>query len=299
MTFRWTLDAAKPGWPVGLDDLDDPPERLWVEGRLPAAGAPVAAVVGTRQADDDALAFAYRLGTELSADGVVVLSGGARGVDAAAHQGAVDAGGAPTVAVAAMGLDQPPGRTQATLFEAILDAGGAVVTELPPEVPAEPFRFLERNRLVAAWAGATVVVQAPVRSGALSTARVARELGRPVLAVPAAPWDVRGGGVLGLLHRGHGRVCGGADDVLAALGMAPARRAPGTSDDPVAAAPRAPSDPDARRLLSALSSRPRHPDELARATGLAVDRIHRALLLLLLDGAVVERAGGRWARTPG
>lgn len=314
------VDVDHPAWPVGLADLAAPPACLFVEGPLPDPARPAVALVGTRTADPDGLDLAQGLARSLAAAGIVVVSGGARGIDAAAHRGALQGAAGSTVVVLAMGLDQPVPSRQSDLLRAVRAGGGAVVTEHPPDVPAAPFRFLERNRLVAAWASATVLVQAPARSGALSTAAWARELGRPVLAVPAAPWDRLAAGNLRLLAECRARLCRGVDDVLAALddglgpggdwglpGTAQVPGGPGSSHRAGATRtadrgsvrrrpPPPPDDPDARAVLAVLTRRPRHPDELVARLGLPAPRLQRALLLLALAGRAEEREGGRWAR---
>ena len=163
---------------------------------------PRVAIVGSRRADPEACHFAFTLGRVLAASGVTVVSGGAFGIDAAAHRGALAAGASGrTLAVIGSGLDHLYPPAHLPLFEAIVRQG-AVLSHLPDEVPPLPHLFLERNGLIAALATAVVVVQAPVRSGALSTARAALELGRPLWVCPAAPWDVRGQGNAHLLARG-------------------------------------------------------------------------------------------------
>jgi len=193
------LTPAASRWPPRLDGIRSPPAQVLVRGKVPDWSRMVA-VVGTRASDPEGENFAYALGAALSRAGYVVLSGGARGIDSAAHLGALSESGA-TVAVLATGLDQPYPRSNAQLFDQI-SVHGALISEVHGEVPPHPGRFLRRNVLVAALAKLIVVVQAPNRSGALATARAARRLGRPVLVVPAAPWDVRGRGGLGLIAKG-------------------------------------------------------------------------------------------------
>ena len=248
------------------------------------------AIVGTRAADVEALELAHDLAADLCAAGCVVISGGARGIDAAAHEGALSTGGR-TVAVLASGFVPAYPPEHARLF-ARIEASGALVSEHPDGTPPRAGLFLQRNRLVAALGRAVVVVQAPARSGALSTASWARSLGRPVLVVPAAPWDPRGVGCLSLLRSGAS-VCAGARDVLSVCAF-PARPCGANADDQVAVMHEE-LDADGRRILRALGARARHVDELVRATGWEVARIQRALLCLLLSGCVEERAGARWA----
>ncbi len=282
-------DAA---WPAGLLQLSNPPAGLRIAGVLAPLGRAVA-VVGTRHADDDGLDFARRLGFELTEAGCVVVSGGARGINRAAHEGALEAGG-PTVAVLATGFGRPYPPGHGPLFERIARAG-ALVSEHPDDTPPRAGRFLERNRLVAAMTRLVVVVQAPVRSGALSTAAWARRLGRPVFAVPASPWDPRGAGCLALLRQG-GAICTRARDVLsvAALGLGePPRRGSCLTENSSRSVD---LDADGKAVMSSLGPRGRHVDEIARTVGLPVARVQHALLELRLLGLIKEQGSGRYAR---
>lgn len=265
------------------------PTQLHVRGDLPSLACAVA-IVGTRAADDDGLAFTSRLAGELAQAGVVVVSGGARGIDSAAHRGALSVGGR-TVAVLASGLDAPYPPENAPLFEAIVQGRGALVSELPDGVAPHPGQFLRRNRLVAAAVQAVVVVQAPARSGALATARWAQRLGKTLFCVPHAPWDPRGEGCLALLVQGA-RVCAGARDVLKVA--APGALLPGLLLDP----PCLPDLPSAERaVLAALGRTAAHVDDLAVRSGVPIARLQHALCVLMLAGAAVDRGGGRWSRT--
>jgi DNA processing protein len=282
--------------PTGLADLPAPPERLFVVGSMPEARA--VAIVGTRAADPEQLAFTRRLAAELAGAGIVVVSGGALGIDAAAHRGALDVDGI-TVAVLASSLVHAYPPEHATLFEQIATRGALLCEH--EDVPAHRGRFLQRNRLVAAMTDATVVVQAPVQSGALSTAAIARQLGRHVLAVPSAPWDLRSAGSTALLAAGA-RVCRGARDVLDALELAPPEPRLPRRSRPREVQQRAPTvvalhfEGDAAHLHAALTATPAHRDELALRTGLDVPRLQRALLELLLAGAATEHPDGRIVR---
>lgn len=288
-------------FPKGLSELDHPPEALFVAGTWPTE-RPAVAVVGTRAADPEHRRFAHELAAELARAGVLVVSGGALGIDAAAHRGALEAG-AETVAVLASGLVQAYPPEHAPLFEQIATQG-AVVCEREDTTP-HPGRFLERNRLVAAITRATVVVQAPARSGALSTAAIARQLGRWVLAVPSAPWDRRSAGSTALLTRGA-LACLGARQVLEVLER-PLPDPVKTKSAPKVArrmkAPttkRAPATPsfegDTATLFAVLTATPTHRDELVARSGLDVPRMQRALLELVLAGAANEHPDGRVVR---
>lgn len=284
-------------WPSPLRDLRTPPTELHVLGELPPWRRAVA-IVGTRRCDSEAADFARGLAAELGRAGCAIVSGGALGIDAAAHIGALRAQ-APTVAVLATGVEAPyPPAHRASLFVELRERG-ALLSEVDGEVPAHPGRFLARNRIVAGLAKVVVVVQAPRRSGALSTAAEARTLGRPVLVVPSAPWDLRGQGGAALLAQGLARPCPGARAVLEALGD-PALGGPAPGG-PVRVRPRRALPPglddDGALLWRALGSVPRHSDELVAITELPNDRVQRALLGLLLAGAIDERPGARYVRS--
>jgi DNA processing protein len=287
------LRPSEPNWPKQLQALENPPTELRLCGQLPELHGAVA-VVGTRAADDDALDFATDLGAELAAAGRTVISGGAIGIDAAAHRGALKAGGA-TLAVLANGFDPPFPRGHARLFEEIVAAGGALLSELEDGYPAERWTFLSRNRLIAALAEAVIVVQAPVRSGALSTAAAGARLKRRVLTVPYAPWDRRGEGCVWLLRQGA-EICTSSRDVLSvrAHGTGPARRSVLPHEEKPFHVGQL--DSEVRAVWDALGRRPRHPDDLAATLGLPIMSVQRFLLELLLQGAVVELAPGRYAR---
>jgi DNA processing protein len=222
------LEPGSTEWPRQLDALSPPLASLRVAGRLPPG--PTVAIVGTRSADPEAEDFARAMAAFLAERGCVVVSGGARGIDAAAHRGALEAGGS-TVAVLGTGLRYAYPREHGPLLSEIARCG-ALVTEASDEVSPRPGLFLRRNRIVAALARTVVVVQAPLRSGALSTAAHAAALERPVWAVPAAPWDARGLGGLTLLAQGKALLCTDGDAVLAATLAAPATPASGPLEVP-------------------------------------------------------------------
>jgi DNA processing protein len=285
------LRPSDPCWPPSLGALAEPPSLVRVRGALPDLTGAVA-IVGTRYASDDALELSFELARALAAGGRVVVSGGARGIDAAAHRGALEAGGR-TLCVLASGFAPAYPPEHAALFEAIA-ARGALLSERDDGPPRGPL-FLRRNRLIAALADVTVVVQAPVRSGALSTAAHARALGRPVLAVPHPPWDPRGAGCLELL-RGSALICTSAADVLSVP-------APGTSEIPESDRGLPQNsfdvehlDDDSRAVWRALRRRAQHADNLATRLDLPIMSVHQALTQLLIAGLAVERAPGRYAR---
>ncbi len=211
------LDPGDDDYPAALGALATlgwrraPP--LYVRGTLPSG--PALAVVGTRRSTPQAEAFAEALVRELSSTGIAIGSGGARGIDAAAHRAALEARGR-TFVVTTGSLDEPYPPEHAGLFEDVLEAGGAVLSLEPDGAERVTAQFLRRNHVLAALCHAALVVEAPHRSGARHTARVARSLGRPVLAVPHAPWSHSGAGCAQLLRAGATPVTSPAD-VLAVL----------------------------------------------------------------------------------
>lgn len=269
------LRPGEAGYPAGLRDLRDPPRVLFVRGELPVTGGAVA-IVGSRAASPYGIARAGVLAADLARLGHTVVSGLARGVDAAAHRGALDGGGR-SVAILPGGLDAVTPRHHAALAESLCARGG-LASELASGPPPHPWTFLERNRIIAALAAVTVVVEAAVRSGALATAAAARRLRRPVLAVPGDVDRETCRGTHALIRAGAG-LCECAGDVVRALG--------GAAGD--AAAPHG-------RLRAALRATPRTADELAAAAGLPVEEVLALLLELEWAGAAEPLPGQRWRR---
>ncbi|WP_456820839.1 DNA-processing protein DprA [Cellulomonas sp. URHB0016] len=280
-------------WPRGLDDLgDERPFCLWVRGTTDIARAWLSSValVGSRAATTYGERVAFDLSEGLTRRGATVLSGGAYGIDAAAHRGSLAAGG-PTSVVLAGGVDRAYPAGNARLFAAVLDGGGSVVAELGPGRLPTKSRFLQRNRLIAAGSRATVVVEAAWRSGAMSSAHHAARLLRPVGAVPGPVTSAASAGCHRLLRDGVAVCVTDADEVAELAGAA------GTAliDDPVEP-PRAGDGLDAvtRRVLEALPLRvPADLVSVAASAGVTAGEARAALGLLELDGAAT-RSGAGW-----
>jgi DNA processing protein len=222
-----------PGYPALLREVYAPPPVLWMRGRLAGDEGPCSvAVVGSRAATPLGRGLARAMARELAGAGVTVVSGLARGIDAEAHLGALAAGGR-TVAVLGSGLDRLYPPEHAALARAI-EKDGVLVSEFP--LGTRPFKgnFPRRNRVIAGWAQATVVVEAGARSGALSTARAALDEGREVMAVPGHPSQPAAEGTNALIRDGAALVRG-AGDVLAELGLAPPGDDPAPADAVLAA----------------------------------------------------------------
>jgi len=287
------VTPADPDWPAGLTDLPDPPAQLLVRGTRPSFRSAVA-IVGTRYASEDGLAFARKLARTLSAAGIVVVSGGAAGIDSAAHLGALD-GGTPTGAVLATGLIDAYPKQNTKLFAAVA-RNGVLMCEHDRKPQARGWIFLRRNRLIAALAQALVVVQAPVRSGALATARLAIGLKRRVFAVPSAPWDPRGTGCLQLLRRGA-EICSSAADILSLPTLEHAGHGGRFTEahSPVKDA----NDlhnlgPSARHVWRHLRRGACHPDGISTALDMKAGEVQEALLTLVLCGLCRQRADGNY-----
>src|SRR3954471_23793190 len=221
--FRWVA-RSDPGFPPRLRAIHDPPPGLFLRGAAPLdlLRRTSVAVVGARACSSYGESVATTLGHELAAAGVVIVSGLARGVDAAAHRGALETG--TTVAVLGCGIDRDYPRTHAALAAAIAERG-LIVSEYPPGVEPAPWRFPARNRIVAGLAAATVVVEARERSGALITADLALDEGREVLAVPGEITSQLSRGSNHLLRLGATPLTDPLD-VIEALGIEPQPAAP-------------------------------------------------------------------------
>ncbi|HEY6910929.1 MAG TPA: DNA-processing protein DprA [Myxococcales bacterium] len=311
----WALEAAAAAgarvvlqddaaYPARLRQLANAPELLYVRGRL-APASRSAAVVGSRDADEEALGIARAFGEALARAGVQVISGGARGIDTAAHEGACEGPGA-TVAVLGSGIDVDYPRENAQLFRRIARGGGAVISELPPGSPPAAGNFPRRNRIVAALADAVVVVRAGLRSGALITADHAAGLGRPIFAVPGSARDLLAEGPNALLRSKAARPAPGPLELLQAMGWAPGEAAARTGAAPPASEPSGAAvalteaappeaqvlDQDSARLWALLDERtPAHVDDLAHRSQMPAMQALRKLAELELKGMVVQRPG--------
>lgn len=284
------VTSACSGYPARLRDLPDAPVQFRIVGELPDLRRAIA-IVGTRRADDEALDFAYSLARAAVLDGLVVVSGGAVGVDRAAHEGAIDGGGR-TVVVLPTGLDTPYPRANHELFARAVEAG-CLLTEAEDGAAARAGRFLKRNRLIAALGGSTVVVQAPARSGALSTARFARRLSRQVFAVPASPWDPRGSGNLGLI-RGGARICAGPSDVLSESAPRGGGRVAATATTNENTHDFSNLTQSEQTIIQSLTGRARHAEDLCQRTGIPAFEVQQSILQLLVRGLIEEKPGGRY-----
>lgn len=288
---RWLEGASLP---ARLFAIRHPPERLFLHGNLPSG--PSVGVVGTRHPTAEAVEFAEKLSSWLASRGVAIISGGAKGIDAAAHRGALAASGA-TLVVAASSLDCPFPADHAGLYAEVLARGGGYLSRFEYGVPARRHAFLDRNGILVSLCDAVVLVEAPFKSGARNAMAWARELQRPSFVVPSAPWNPRGRGCVLELQLGA-RALGEPAELLDYLGVPregdPAPVAAGApANVPAPLPPGLTGDRElACAVLEALARGARHADEVADALGLGLPRVKYALLLLMLSGDVHQGPGG-------
>jgi DNA processing protein len=303
------LFLNEPDYPPMLALLEDAPAVLAVLGGRGAFAPRGIALVGSRNASVNGQRLAEALAEELAAAGLVVVSGLARGIDAAAHEGALRSG--LTIACVAGGIDMPYPPEHAPLQQRIVECGGAVVAEMPPGTAPQSRLFIRRNRIIAGLALGVVVVEAAVRSGALITARIGQDAHRELFAVPGSPLDPRCRGANDLIRQGA-HLVETAADVLAHLPDHPGRE--GLARLPLFARE---SPPDGRAeqpevwprsaevmllpasahetVLHLLSPSPTSVDDLARRCQLPPATVQTALLDLELAGRVEVLAGNRVA----
>ncbi len=280
-----------PGYPAALMDMPDAPPILWALGYAGLLARPMVGMVGARNASSLGLRMARSLAGALGQAGQVVVSGLARGIDAAAHEAALDAG---TVAVQAGGIDVIYPEENAGLHARIRDRG-CIVGEQPWGLEPQARHFPLRNRIVAGLSRALIVVEAAAKSGSLITARDAADLGREVMAVPGHPFDARAAGCNHLLRDGATLVRSAAD-VMEALALPrPAAR----RDIPAPVAPtRALPETAALhgRILARLGPSPLPEDMLIRDLAVPPAAVAPALLTLEMEGRIERQAGGMLAR---
>lgn len=280
---------GEPEYPARLGMIDDAPPLLAVRGALAALGRPMVAMVGSRNASAAGIRFAERIARALGEADLVVASGLARGIDAAAHRASLETG---TVAVLAGGQDRVYPEEHVPLLEALLPRGAAV-TEMPfGWVPRAP-DFPRRNRLISGLAVGVVVVEAARRSGSLITARFALEQGREVFAVPGSPLDPRAEGTNGLIKQGA-TVVTTVEDILAVL--APILGRPFdlslAEDETAPAATGAPEAALRARIVELLGPAPVSLDDLARLSGAPPGIVRVVLLELELAGRLERHGAG-------
>ena len=292
------LAATDPRYPAQLlAAIPMAPAVLWVKGDPQALSAPQIAMVGARRCTAVGAMTARQFATWFARAGVGVTSGLARGIDAASHSGALDAQGL-TVAVCAHGLDQIYPAEHAALAQRIV-AQGALVSEFPPGTVPRRAHFPQRNRLISGLALGTVVVEAALKSGSLSTASWAADQGREVFAVPGSVHSPVSAGCHRLIRDGA-KLVETPEEVLAELRLPLINQSlennPGPAGQRALARPRL--DKPLEILLDAVGFGPTGVDELVIRTGLPGESVASMLLILELEGLIAAEAGGRYSRTP-
>ncbi|WP_022835961.1 DNA-processing protein DprA [Salisaeta longa] len=297
-------------FPARLQQIYDPPAFLWMRGTLTAADERGIAIVGTRRCTDYGRQVAHQLATGLARRGFTIVSGLAYGIDAAAHQAALDVGGR-TIAVLGSGIDNiyPP---KHTAMARAIAAQGALLSELPLGAAPDASNFPERNRIVSGLTLGTIVVESHAKGGSLITARMATEQNREVFAVPGAVGKSSSVGTNRLIQRGHAKLVLSVDDVIDELALVlpadalppSAGRAstPDASDtdasatDASTAAPTPDLPPNEQALYDALSTTPVHIDSLCATLDLTPAEALVPLLQLEFKGLVKQLAGKQFRR---
>jgi DNA processing protein len=296
-------------YPANLLPFDDAPPLLFVRGALRPDDTFSVAIVGSRRAMLYGRNQAIQFARAFAERRLVVVSGGAAGIDTAAHRGALDVGGR-TIAVLGCGVDVSYPAENRSLFAQIVERGGAVISEFPLGTTPEPWRFPARNRIIAGMTRGTVVVESPKDSGALITARNALDYGREVWAIPGPVDSGRSRGCHQLIQDGAG-LADSPNDVLAALGLPIDSAAPhpkAVMDDAatpaesrqVALSPPPKSavnlTPDEERLVAQFDLTPRHLDDASAAAGLSASQATVAATMLEMKGLVRRQPGNLFAR---
>ncbi len=283
------LTEDDPAYPAKLAEIDDAPPLIWTLGDPALAARPCLAMVGARNASSLGLRMARKLAAELGEEGYTIVSGLARGIDAAAHQASLATG---TIAVLAGGVDDLYPRENAELGTAI-GQQGLRLSEMPIGLSPQARHFPRRNRLISGLAEAVIVIEAASKSGSLITARDALDQGRDVMAVPGHPFDARASGC-NMLIRDGATLVRGADDVIAALAR-PKPEVPQPAPPPVQASPRQSTTVQGdlpALILSLLSPSPIAEDLVIRESGAPVPQVLQTLTELELDNRIERLPGG-------
>ncbi len=288
------ITAAEDSYPLPLGAIDDPPPVLTVFGNLEHLQRNAIGIVGARNASFNGRKFAKNMARQLGERRKIVVSGLARGIDTAAHEGALETG---TIAVVAGGVDVIYPKENTALYQQIIDHGGAIVAESPFGTQPQARHFPRRNRIISGLSSGVVVVEATLRSGSLITARMAGEQGRDVFAVPGFPLDPRAQGPNKLISDGAVLVQS-VDDILQhtqdfrSHGLSERKQAP-YEPLPLDTSISEPPEEVREMIMGTLTSSPTGVDELVRICQLTIPDTQTALLELELAGRVQRLAGNR------
>jgi DNA processing protein len=286
---------GEPDYPSALAAVEDAPPLLSARGNLPLATRRAVAIVGARNASANGKRFARDIAVQLGGHEIAVVSGVARGIDAAAHEGALDTG---TIGVLATGIDQVYPEENRALHAAIAERG-LLLAEQPVGTEPHARNFPRRNRIISGIALGVLVVEAAFKSGSLITARFALEQGRDVFAVPGSPLDPRCRGTNDLIRRGA-KLTESAEDILSEIApgstaASPPRASSFSSERPASEPGESDLERARRAVLEQLSPTPVPVDELVRATGMPAALVAAILLELSLAGRLDRQAGNRVA----
>lgn len=272
----------EPEFPETLKEIHDPPFGIYVLGKLPEKDSVLIAIVGTRKATSDGKNAAKRFAKALAENGFTIVSGLALGIDAAAHEGCLEANGK-TIAVLGCGIGRFYPSTNEHLANKIIKNGGAVISEYPPGTPPLPYRFLERNRIVSGICRGILVVEAPEKSGSLVTARLAMEQNRDVFVMPGSVSHPNYRGSNQLIRSGAELVTK-PEEILQAYGFEVSKSG---------AKPTADSEEE-QNILDAFkkSSAPMTVDKIKELTNLDTPTISRTLTLMIIKNIAEETGGG-------
>ena len=283
------VKAKNKEYPVLLKDIYCPPETLYYKGQLPLPDEKLIAIVGTRKATNNGKETAEKIAQELAECGATVVSGLALGIDGAAHKGAL-LGGGRAVVVLAGGLHSIHPRTNFSLANEIIKNDGCIMSEHEAGIPPLPYRFLERNRIISGLSLAVVVIEAPLRSGSLSTARHALEQGREVFVVPGPAGSFNYAGSHKFIREGA-RLVTSAREILEDLGfdIMNKKKQELLIEN---------SDIETKKLIEALQKSPGiNVGKIAERTKMDIAEINGKLGILVLDGIVKEDRGRFWVNS--
>jgi len=285
------VGLGEAGYPQWLRQVDGAPPLLALRGNAEHAARPAVAVVGSRNASVAGRKMAAAIASGLGDSGFAIVSGLARGIDAAAHRASVATG---TIAVFAGGLDRPYPAENIPLAEEIVAAGGCLASEMPMGHEPRAKDFPRRNRLISGMSLAVVIVEAALRSGSLITARLAAEQGRLVFAVPGSPLDPRAGGTNRLIRDGA-TIVTSLEDIVGELMPMLGRVPPPLSEarEPDAPSPTDASDDERSLVIEALGPTPVELDEIIRFTSARPAAVRLVLIELDLAGRIEHHPGGR------
>jgi len=275
------LKMGGVNYPDLLIEIPKPPAELYARGEIDSWKKPCVAIVGTRKATSYGLKVARDLARDLAGLNITIVSGLALGIDTEAHKGAIEAGGK-TIAVLGSGINQVYPAVNRSLAERIVESGGALISELPPEHPPEKWTFPQRNRIIAGLSQMTLVIEAPEKSGALITAYLALEYNRDVGAVPGEITSINSSGTNNLIRLGASLIRS-SEDILNVLGINQGTIMLDNLDK-------------IEKVILQCLAKPQMADEILKATGAPLEVMNQKLSMLELNG-IIKNEGGRWHKT--